>query len=239
MKSTTIRIKDNTEIQNMIISKIKDFINFKNLEPGDKLPSQRDLSERFNVSRRHIKEAIEKLEYYELLKTIPQAGTFVANIGQIALNGIIEDIVTLEKQDFKSLVETRLMLEAKTVYLAAQRRTEEDLENIEAALNSYKEKHLNREVALQEDLLFHLTIAKASGNSTINALMLQITPKIISIFEKTRVCHEDDYIREVQNHEAIFQAIKDQDTKKAARAMEIHFERLVKFSENYSTTLQN
>ncbi len=233
MKSDTIKIKDNTEIQNIIISKIRDFINLKNLEPGDKLPSQRVLSEKFNVSRHLIKEAIDKLEFYELLKTIPQAGTFVANIGQIALNGIIEGIVTLEKQDFKSLVETRLMLEAKTVFLAAERRTDEDLLNIENALNAYKVKHLSKEVAIQEDLLFHLAIAKACGNSTLNALMLQITPKIITEFEKTRVCHEDDFIKEVKNHEAIFQAIKDQDTKKAQRAMEVHFERLVKFSEKY------
>ena len=233
MKSDTIKIKDNTEIQNIIISKIRDFINLKNLEPGDKLPSQRVLSEKFNVSRHLIKEAIDKLEFYELLTTIPQAGTFVANIGQIALNGIIEGIVTLEKQDFKSLVETRLMLEAKTVFLAAERRTDEDLINIENALNAYKVKHLSKEVAIQEDLLFHLAIAKACGNSTLNALMLQITPKIITEFEKTRVCHEDDFIKEVKNHEAIFQAIKDKDTKKSVRAMEVHFERLMKFSENY------
>ena len=233
MKADTIKIKDNTEIQNTIITKIREFINFKNLEPGDKLPSQRVLSEKFNVSRMHIKEAIDKLEFYELLTTIPQAGTFVANIGQIALNGIIEGIVTLEKQDFQSLVETRLMLEAKTVFLAAERRTDEDLINIENALNAYRVKHLGMEVALQEDLLFHLAIAKASGNSTLNALMLQITPKIITEFEKTRVCHEDDFIKEVQNHEAIFQAIKDKDTKKSVRAMEVHFERLMKFSENY------
>lgn len=50
MISNGILIKDNTEIQNKIISQIKDFINYKNLEPGDKLPSERVLSEKFNVS---------------------------------------------------------------------------------------------------------------------------------------------------------------------------------------------
>lgn len=233
MKSDLIRIKDNTEVQNMIITKIKDLINYKNLEPGDKLPSERVLSEKFKVGRRSIREAIEKLEYYELVKSIPQTGTFVANIGQIALNGMIDDIIQLKKPDFISLVETRVMLELKTVSLAAQRRTEEDLENIEESLNNYKKKTLNGEDALQEDLLFHLEIAKACGNSTINDLMLQITPKIISVFEKTRVCDEDGFQDEVQKHEVIFEAIKNQNPQKAVAAMEHHFQLLIDFCKTY------
>ncbi|MDW5289259.1 FadR/GntR family transcriptional regulator [Formosa sp. PL04] len=233
MKPDTNKLKDNPEIQNIIISQIKEFINLKNLELGDKLPSQRVLAEKFNVSRRHVGEAIEKLEFYGVLKSVPQSGTFVENIGQTALNGIIEDIITLEKQDFLSLVETRLMLETKAVCLATRRRTEDDLNNIETTLNNYKVKVLNREDALEEDLLFHLAIAKACGNSTINALMLQITPKIISVLEDTRVCDVEVRLKEVQNHEAIFQAIKNQDTQLAVKVMEVHFEMLIAFCNNF------
>ncbi|QXP51518.1 MULTISPECIES: FadR/GntR family transcriptional regulator [unclassified Cellulophaga] len=229
MKSNRIRVNDSIDDQNAIISKIKEFILYKNLEPGDKLPSERELSEKFNVSRRNVREAIAKLEHYELLKSIPKTGTFIANIGQVALKGIMEGIVGLKQQDFKTLVETRLMLEAQTSFLAAQRRTEEDLVNIEAALHLYKVKMINREDALEEDLLFHLAIAKACGNSTLNALMLQITPKIISVFEKIRVCDEDGFMREVNQHEVIFNAIKDQDSQLAVSAMEEHFKMLKDF----------
>ena len=79
--------------QKEIISKIKELINFKNLEPGDKLPSERMLSERFNVTRSHLREALQTLEFYGLVKSIPQSGTFVADIGIIALNGMIDDIL--------------------------------------------------------------------------------------------------------------------------------------------------
>ena len=233
MKSKPVRVKDNIEVHNMIISKIKDFINSRNLEPGDKLPSERVLSEKFNVSRRNIGEAIEKLESYELVKSVPQSGTFIASIGRIAMNGIIEDIITLEKEDFLSLVETRLMLEAKAVSLTSVRRTNDDLKNIEAALNRFKSKILSGEDALQEDLLFHLAIAKASKNSTINALMLQITPKILSTFEKTRVTDKEGFEYEVVKHEAIFQAIKNRNAKHAVKAMEFHFEMLVEFCKDF------
>ena len=183
MKLDVIPKTDNLNIQKDIISKIGELINFKNLEPGDKLPSERMLSEKFEVSRSTVREAIQKLEFYGLLKSIPQSGTFVANIGVIAMNGMIEDILRLEDPDFKSLVETRILLELKTVRLAALRRTEEDLSEMLKTLEAYKSKVINGEDAVQEDLLFHLAIAKASGNSTMNTFMLMITPEIITNFE--------------------------------------------------------
>jgi len=145
------------------------------------------------------------------------------------MNGIIEDILSLKKQDFNSLVETRILLELKAVELAATRRTEEDLKQIEIALKGYKEKVLNREDALQEDMLFHLAIARASGNSTMNSLMLQIAPKIISVFKNNRVCDEQEFLIEYQRHIAIYEAIKNRDVDKAIESMEKHFGMLIEF----------
>ncbi|WP_158974029.1 FadR/GntR family transcriptional regulator [Cellulophaga sp. L1A9] len=233
MKSKPVRIKDNVEVHNTIISKIRDYINLRNLRSGDKLPSERVLSEQFKVSRRIVVEVIEKLEFYGLVNSVPHSGTFIADIGHIALNGIIEDIITLEKKDFLSLVETRLMLEAKSVYLAATRRTEVDLKNIELAFNRYKTKILSGGDALQEDLLFHLAIVKASKNSSIHDLMLQITPKIISVFEKTRVSNEEGFIFEINKHEAILQAIRDKNPEEAVKKMEFHFELLIEFCNDF------
>ena len=81
MKFEILTKNDNREVKNSIISQIRELINFKNLEPGDKLPSERMLSDKFGVTRSHIREAIHELEFYGLLKSMPQSGTFVANIG--------------------------------------------------------------------------------------------------------------------------------------------------------------
>ena len=67
-----IRIKDNIEVHSLIISKIRDYIDLRRLTVGDKLPSERMLCEKLNVSRRSVREAIEKLEFYGLVKSIPQ-----------------------------------------------------------------------------------------------------------------------------------------------------------------------
>ncbi|CAL2078855.1 FadR/GntR family transcriptional regulator [Tenacibaculum sp. 190524A05c] len=226
------KIEANNSVQNAVIQGIRDLINYKNLEPGDKLPSERMLSEKFGVSRSVIREAIQKLEFYGLLVSKPQSGTFVANIGIIALNGMIEDILRLSDPSFKSLVETRILLELKTVRLAALRRTEEELDLIKEALNAYTKKVLDGEDAVQEDLLFHLAIAKASGNSTMNTFMLMITPEIITNFEKYHVCDKDQAKQGIKEHEAIFLAIKDQNPELAKQKMKDHFKELYKYCYN-------
>lgn len=218
--------KENQDLQKKIISKIRDLINYKNLEPGDKLPSERTLSEKFEVSRSVIRESIQKLEFYGLLRSIPQSGTFVANIGVIAMNGMIEDILRLDEPEFKSLVETRILLELKTARLAALRRTEEDLKSLKETLDAYIQRVLNGEDAVQEDLLFHLAIAKASKNSTMNTFMLIITPGIITNFEKYHVCDKNQAVLGIEEHQDIYEAIKNQDASLAREKMKAHFKTL-------------
>lgn len=232
MKLEVLTKKDNQETLNIIIAKIRDYINYKNLEPDDKLPSERMLSEKFNVTRSNVREAIQKLEFYGILKSIPQSGTFVANIGVIAMNGIIDDILRLGESDFKSLVETRILLELKTVRLAALRRTEEDLLQIGNALEAYSLKASKGENAVQEDLLFHLAIAKASGNSTINNLMLIITPEIITYFAELHVCDENQSRAGIEEHKAVFEAIKSQNPQLAKQKMKEHFKALYTYCYN-------
>ncbi len=229
MKIETLQKKEGINLQKEIISKIRELINYKNLEPGDKLPSERMLSEKFGVTRSSVREAIQKLEFYGLLNSIPQSGTFVANIGVIAMNGMIEDILRLEDPDFKSLVETRILLELKTVRLAALRRTEDDLRMMKAALEAYTKKVINGEDAVEEDLLFHLAIARASKNGTMNTFMLIITPEIITNFEKYHVCDKSLAKKGIDEHQAIYDAIEQQNPQLAKQKMKEHFSVLYQY----------
>ncbi|AEE18295.1 GntR family transcriptional repressor for pyruvate dehydrogenase complex [Dokdonia sp. Hel_I_63] len=229
---TRTKTTENKDTGLEIIGQIRDIINLKNLEPGDKLPSERMLSDRFEVTRSSVREAIQKLEFYGILKSIPQSGTFVANIGVIALNGMIDDILKLEDPDFKSLVETRILLELKTARLAAIRRTDSDLKKMRQALDAYTEKVINGEDAVQEDLLFHLAIAKASGNSTMNNFMLIITPEIITNFEKYHVCDSGMSQSAIEEHEKIYLAIEQQNPQEAKAMMKKHFKALYQYCYN-------
>lgn len=232
-----MRLDVNTKIESYnteryIISQIKDLVNYKNLEPGDKLPSERLLAEKFETTRSNVRSAIQKLEFYGILKTLPQSGTFIANIGVTAMNGMITDILGLAEPDFKSLVETRILLELKTSRLAALRRTEEDLVTIKSALDAYSHKVINGENATQEDLLFHLAIAKASKNSMMNTFMLTITPEIITNFDKYHVCDAGMAQRGIDEHRHIFEAIENQDPQLAKARMKDHFKALYQYCYN-------
>lgn len=215
--------------EKLIISEIKLLINKKNLEPGEKLPSERLLAERIGVTRGSIRNAIQKLEYYGLLKSMPQSGTFISNLGRAALNGMIDQILNLPEPDFKSLVETRIFLEIKSVRFAAARHTSEDLEHIELALENYRSKTLAGDESVEEDLLFHLAIAQASHNPSLNQLMLSITPQIITDFGKYHVCKSDMALNAIKEHVAIVDAIRTKDPDQAELMMKEHFSVLYQY----------
>lgn len=231
-------------IEQSIIAQIRDLIIDKKLGAGDKFPAELTLSKMFEVSRRNIRVVISKLETYELVKTFPQSGTVIGNIGHYALIGILDNILELKEDNLKSLLETRIFLEISTAKLAAERRSEEELKQIEEKLSQYKKKTLGGEDATQEDILFHLAIAKACGNSTLNSLMLQIAPKLVSVFEYNRIVgktlelpthsnqknttnYDTDIILEIEKHEAIYTAIKDKNPELAVQCMKNHFSDMI------------
>lgn len=205
-----------------IIRKIRDSISSGQLKPGDRLPSERQLSEKLGVGRSHLREAIRKLEFYGILRTRPQSGTFVAGLGITALEGLITDMLDLQGKDFKSLVETRVILETNLAQLAAINRTDKDIISIENALKIHSQKIDLGEPALGEDFLFHLKIAEASKNSVLKSLMLIITPDIIHYFKKHDVCGEGRSNSAVEEHQLLLQHIIDRNPEKAGECIQHH-----------------
>lgn len=205
-----------------IIRQIKELISSGQLNPGDRLPSERQMCDRLGVGRTHLRDALKKLEFYGILKTLPQSGTVVAGMGLPALEGLITDMLSLHNNDFKSLVETRVLLETQGAILAAKNRTVEDLVELQKALEAHKEKVLNNQDAVEEDLLFHIKIADAGKNSVLKSLLMIITPDILAFFKKHKVC--DDVLVEVaiKQHEMILEHIRNQDAEKAGEAIAEH-----------------
>ena len=149
------------------------------------------------------------------------------------MEGLITDVLKLEKSDFTSLVETRVILETHAAKLAAERRTPEDLLEIEKALNAYEEKVKSGESAVEEDLMFHLKIAEASKNAVLKSLMLIITPDIVNNFIQYKVCDDDTIDNKVlQEHRSILQHISDGDGEAASKAMSNHLQDVLEFGKS-------
>lgn len=215
-----------------IIGQIRTLITSGQLNPGDKLPPERKLAEKFGVGRSHVRDAIRKLEFYGILKTLPQSGTLIAGIGIHALEGLISDVLDLEEADFKSLVETRVLLEVNGAALAAERRSVEDIMAIQSALDQYERQVTAGKSAVEEDLLFHLKIAEAAQNRVLKSLMLIITPDIIKNYVTLKICTEDRNIKTIKEHREILQCIIDQDGAKAQQAMQHHLKDVSEYSRN-------
>ena len=122
-----------------IIKQIRSQISAGQVKPGEKLPPERKLAEKLGVSRTQVREAIRKLEFYGILKTVPQSGTIVSGTGIVALEGLITDVLKIEEVDFQSLVETRVLLEKEAAALAAKRRTDADIVSMDLALRAYED----------------------------------------------------------------------------------------------------
>lgn len=214
-----------------IIGQIRSLISSGQLKPGDRLPSERKLAEKLGVGRTHIRDAIAKLEFYGILKTMPQSGTVVEGIGITALEGLITDVLKLEESEFADLVETRTLLETQAARMAAQRRTTEDIINMKKALDAYEAKVRNGLPAVEEDLLFHLTIAEAGRNTVLKSLMLIITPDIVKNFTKLDVCKDGRFYRSLEEHKVILEYIVNQEPDLAAKVMEEHLQDVIEYSQ--------
>ncbi|MDP5169174.1 MAG: GntR family transcriptional regulator [Bacteroidia bacterium] len=219
----------------VIIQQIRSLISSGSIRPGDKLPPERKLAEKLGVSRSHVRDAIKKLEFYGILKTLPQSGTIVAGMGITALEGLISDVLLLEKHDFRSLVETRVLLETQAAHMAALRRNDQDIRDIELALAAYEEKVMNGQIAVEEDLMFHLKIAEASKNNVLKSLMLIITPDIISSFTERKVCEDGRSFLALKEHKIIFEHIKNQEATLVIEAMKHHLSDIVSYSNGLTS----
>jgi len=224
----TIAIEDPVDV---IVEQIRVLIISGQIQPGDRLPPERKLSEKLGVGRSYLRAAIKKLEFYGIVKTLPQSGTTVTGIGLQAFEGVITDVLKFERNEFIALVETRVVLETTAARNAAVRRTDEDIVAMQVALEKFEEKIQANGEAVEEDLAFHLSIAEAGKNNVLKSLMHIITPDIVSSFKKLNVCKDDRDHRIVEEHRDLLKHIIEGNGNEAARIMQQHLDEVVEFSK--------
>ena len=179
-----------------------------------------------------MREALRKLEFYGILKTLPQSGTVVAGLGVKALEGLINDVLELNDHDFHSFVETRVLLEMHAAELAAERATPDDLIKMEKALVAFGKEVEAGNQGVEEDLMFHLKIAEASKNSVLNSMLLIVIPDMIRLSKNLDICGDGRFIQAYNEHMEIFDNISKHNKKGASTAMKNHLADVLNFSIN-------
>ncbi|MFK8055876.1 MAG: FadR/GntR family transcriptional regulator [Saprospiraceae bacterium] len=218
-----------------IVGQIKELVHSGELNAGQKLPSERALAEQLDVGRSYVRDAIKKLEFFGVLRTSPQSGTYVVGVGVTALQGLIGDVLAFEGHEFNSLVETRTLIECEAAALAATRRTDADIKDLQYAFDQHKAMIEIGDPAVEADLLFHVKIAEASKNTVLQSLLMIITPDIIKRYRELKICANDDLQKTLHEHQQILDCIISKDALGANSAMATHLQDVLLFSKNSMT----
>lgn len=191
--------------------------------PGTRLPGERELAERFSVSRVVIREAEISLEALGHVEIKVGSGVYVREPSQTS-SGRLPKVSAFE------LTQTRLLFESESAALAATEITEEQIEELERTIAVMEDTPQDSPESDEADRVFHLTIAKASGNTANYYIMENLWRMRVELPEVKEmyaaVCVEDSYSR-VDEHEAILNALKDRNSDQARKAMRAHFSRLI------------
>lgn len=208
-----------------IVTQIKKSIFGGTYEPGDKLPSERDLAEKFGVSNITVRQAVRVLENSGILNTRVGAsgGIFVADADTIAVSSYLSDMLKLKRVTLSDLTMTRLIFEPDIASLVSQSWKDQDLdiiyENIKKAESIYKEGDL------AQTRLVNLTFHRHISSITRNPVIMFTINSVINVLEENIVTIQlgkDFVLKEIKAHMNILKTIESRDIDAAREAMQSH-----------------
>ena len=200
------------------------------LRPGDKLPPEAGLSQKFGVSRSVVREALSRLKYEGLLDSHQGKGIIVVGTpGRRSFR--LENIREHDSKDLSQLYELRVILDSAAAAMAARRCSKRKLNRLKTALNRMSKAVKNDTDGTAPDFEFHKGIAEASGNTHLNALIQFLNDKIEQVIHEARRHSRmsPGLPAEVQvEHEAIYRALADKNPEKARQAALTHLQNAAK-----------
>ena len=193
------------------------------LPPGERLPSEEKLCNRFEASRTVIREAIQQLRGRGLLRTQKGSGTFIADPSLESLGSAIETYSVLaEEADFFELIDFRILIETECARLATRHAGSRALEKIRLAFSQMEQANGDRTAFSKADIAFHLAVAEASGNGIYATMLGAVEKSCIEFAHATRGDQEDWYDGAIETHRKILTAIESGPPDEAAAAMRRH-----------------
>ncbi len=212
-----------TRVYEEIVLRVIDMIEQGKLKSGDQLPSERELSETFKVSRSSVREALRTLESQGFLESRHGNGTYIARQPIEALIDPLVSIIFTEKDSQIELFEMRRLIEPKLVSLAAQRAKPEDLDDLEAILEVQEKQVAQGNVGMDFDKTFHEKLVEITRNTILVHLMDSMMDCLTQ--SRDRSLQIDGRPKKsLVRHREIIDAIKSGDCELAEMVMREHLE---------------
>lgn len=182
-KTTYLKKINNSSVVQRVIDSLTSAMINKELRPGDKIPTELELSEALGVGRLSIREAIKVLVYFGVLEIRRPEGTFVCQgFSDTMIDPMIYGIILSDDDSFTDLKELRQLMEVGIIKLVMRKCNDEDMEHLEQKYDDFQaaldKKPLDIEAVFQADNEFHKLLAEIGGNALtqkINALVRTLT----------------------------------------------------------------
>lgn len=211
----------NQKLYEEIADRLIQRIQSGELQPGDRLPSERVLAKEYSVSRSVIREAFRFMERMGCVDSRVGEGTFVKSP---EISDIADPLSILFMQDDEmplELIETRLILETAVARLAALRRTDEQLGEMRRTLKEMQLDILKGGKGIEQDAKFHAQLAEAAGNRALKIVISTCSEVLSRSMEVTQQIEGVPQYALI-DHENILEAIEKQDDKAAESYMRGH-----------------
>ena len=195
------------------------------LAPGDRLPTEKQLTERYAVSRAVVREAMARLKSEGMVVSQQGSGVFVdPNVHKNAFR--VSALKPDDSKELEHILELMLSIEVTAARYAAERRSEADLKKIRQGLVGMEYALLNDQLGDEEDYQFHQAIVQATHNPYLVALSEHLEASVRRVIRSARHNTARRYAERMaavqSEHQAIFQAIEAGDPETAGRAAEQH-----------------
>ena len=206
-----------------IVKQIRHLIEKGKLKREDQLPTERELSETFKVSRATVREAIFSLETMKLVERRQGNGTYVIASSEEALVQPLAKSLFHEKDDIIDIFALRKIIEPEVAHLASENWTSEEMMELEEILRRHEKEVAEGLNPIQTNSDFHRHMARMAKNRILERLLLAL----FDLLEKTREKYlqtEERKQKSLQGHHEILTAIKSGNGPAARQAMRRHLE---------------
>lgn len=212
----------NTKVYEVIMEQIKDIVKKGELKSGDRLPSERELADKLEVSRTSVREALKALTMLGLIESKHGEGNFIRSNFEDSLLEPLSILFLLIGSKNEDIIELRRILEPEAAALAAENITESELRELKEIMEELNNS-LDGEISAELDKKFHYKIAQASGNHLISTIMFSISSLIEKYIDSSHIHDMNKQVVKIQ-HEEIYMALESQDPKRASECVKKHLE---------------
>jgi GntR family transcriptional repressor for pyruvate dehydrogenase complex len=202
-----------------IADQLIELILTNELKPGERLPSEKQLMEHFNVGRSSLREAIRALSVLGLVEVRVPEGMFVSKSPSSFLTKQLEFMDRMQPSNRTELIEVRKIIEIDIVEMAAQKATDEDIAVLSKIIESMRQEKDADKVSYY-DQKFHLMLGEMCRNTFLLQIMLLMKNSMLK-WMSTLWSQDADYC---EQHEAIYRCIADRDVEGAVNAMRYHMD---------------